>query len=643
MNHIKWIALTLTLIFISNLFADDFYFSRGEKIMLEAQTDIVLLRKSEFRKNQMANLGGKEVAFSKEYSRAENSFQLINIDFQKLKKQVSTKEYILPVFKDKTGKLVLPTENIIVGISPNASKSDLEKLALKYSIVLKAKDSPMPGMAIFTVPPELTEEILRISNHLYEDKKTRWAHPDFIAPFYKRAVVNDPLFDIQWHLTNDGHLANTTLGADAKVATAWNTTMGTSAVRICIFDDAVEKDHEDLISNFVSGLDLDTMGPDPSPQVLDGENAEIHGTACAGVAVARGDNGIGVSGAAPFCSLMGIRWGNTIGSDTAGFYWARTNGADVISCSWGTTMQDALYEAIRDAAVNGRNGLGCTILFAAGNSEKTISKHDPARHPYVICVTASDAMDKRSSYSSYGDVASITAPSSGNSSPGITTTDYMGSKGYSLDNYCYATDTSGFGGTSSATPLAAGIAALCLSVNSNLTFLNVKALLQETADKIDASSHAYNAAGWNEYLGYGRINAGKAMQLAQNFTNTPFAFISAKGKIKNNKLVAKLEYQSGMLADYKGQVIVELDGNLVGTFDATTWKWNKKKIKGKNKNTNKDLIKVTAKLTKKLIIVKVKNLSYTPATSTPELTLAFNSGQIGKITLNLNAKGKFKQ
>jgi len=325
---------------------------------------------------------------------------------------------------------------------------------------------------------------------------------------------------------------------------------------------------------------------------------------------------------------------------------ARTNGADIISCSWGTIMQDALYEAIRDAAVNGRNGLGCPIFFAAGNSGKKISKFDPARHPYVICVTASDARDTRSSYSSFGDVASITAPSNGNSSPGITTTDYMGVKGYSPDNYCRATDATGFGGTSSATPLAAGIAGLCLSVNTNLTYLNVKAILQETADKIDSSSHAYNAAGWNEYLGYGRINAGKAVQLAPNYTNTPFAFLSAKGKInsKTGKMTAKLQYQSGMLANYTGEVIVELDGNTVGTFTAGAgnWKWNKKKEKGKNKAANKNLIKITAKLTKKQIIVKIKNLSYTPVGSTTELTLAFTSGQIGKITLNLDAKGKFK-
>jgi subtilisin family serine protease len=640
----KITKLLLASLFISSLiFADDFYWSLGQKVKIIKQDNLAVVPVNNFSAAALKNNNFKLETWPKQFRRATGKYQLINTK-ESAPGSLQTKN-VLPVYKDQTGELILPTENIIIGIKKDSSKSGIKILAEKYGLELKHFNSPMPGMAVLSVPPEKFSEIIDLSNELRNDSEIRWAQSDFIAPHYKRTVVNDPLFNIQWHLTNDGHLANATVGADAKVATAWATTMGTSVVRVCIFDDAVEKDHEDLSPNFVAGLDLDTMGPDPSPQVLAGENAEIHGTACSGVAVSRGNNGLGGSGAAPYCSLMGIRWGTTDGTDVKGFFWARTNGADIISCSWGTRMGNALYEAIRDAAVNGRNGLGCPIFFAAGNSGKKISKYDPARHPYVICVTASNAQDKRSSYSSYGDVASVTAPSDDSGMPGITTTDYMESKGYSSDNYCRATDSTGFGGTSSATPLAAGIGALCLSANTNLTYLNVKALLQETADKIDSSTHTYNSYGWNEYLGYGRINAGKAVQLAQNYTNTPFAFISAKGKInvKSKKMTAKLQYLSGMLYNYKGDVTVELDGNVVATFDASSWKWNTKNPKGKNKNANKDLLKITAKLTKQKIILKIKNLAYVPTGNSTELTLAFSGGQIGKITLNLSSKGKFKQ
>jgi subtilisin family serine protease len=644
----KLLAL-ITVIVAFSVIADDFYWSLGQKRKITKQNNLAVVKKS----NSQLPIGASTLKalnieikeWPLEFEHAAIKYQLLSTDFSKLKFTEEKNQYILPVYKNELDQLFCPTENIIIGINKNEERKQIETLAKKYNLKLKSFNSPMPGMAVLTVPNKLTDKIVELANKLRNEKITRWAHPDSLAPHYKRAVVNDPLFDIQWHLTNDGHLAGATLGADAKVAGAWNTTMGTSSVRVCIFDDSVEMNHEDLSNNFVAGLNLDDMGPDPSPRVFEGENAEEHGTACSGVAVARGNNGIGVSGAAPYCSLMGIRWGTTGGDDTAGFFWARTNGADIISCSWGTTMSDALYEAIRDAAVNGRNGLGCPIFFAAGNSGSEVSKFDPARHPYVICVMASNAQDKRASYSSYGDVASIAAPSNDSSMPGITTTDDTGAHGYSSDNYCRATDDTGFGGTSSATPLAAGIGALCLSVNSNLTYLNVKSLLQETADKIDSSTHAYNSAGWNEYLGYGRINAERAVQLAPNYTNTPFAFVSAKGKInaKAKKIVAKLEYLSGILAGYKGEVTVELDGNVVATFDSSLWKWNKKNIKGKNKSIDKNLIKITAKSNKKQIIIKIKNLSYVPSGNTAELTIAFTGGQIGKINLALDTKGKFKQ
>ena len=638
--------LLLVSLFITTLiFADDFYWSLGQKIKIIKQDNLAVTPVNNSSSAMLKNNNIKLGTWPKQFRRANGKYQLINTKKSTLNNIQIEKQHLLPVYKDQTGELILPTENIIIGIKKEATENEIKILAEKYGLKLKEFNSPMPGMAVLTVPEDKFNEIIDISNKLRNDPKTRWAQSDFIAPHYKRSIINDPLFNIQWHLTNDGHLANATIGADAKVATAWATTMGTSAVRVCIFDDAVEKDHEDLSPNFIAGLDLDTMGPDPSPQILDGQKAEIHGTACSGVAVSRGNNGLGGSGAAPYCSLMGIRWGTTDGTDVKGFFWARTNGADIISCSWGSRMGNALYEAIRDAAVNGRNGLGCPIFFAAGNSSKKISKYDPARHPYVICVTASNAQDKRASYSSYGDVASITAPSNGNGAPGITTTDYMGAKGYSLDNYCRATDSTGFGGTSSSTPLAAGIGALCLSANTNLTYLNVKALLQETADKIDTAYNSYNSAGWNKYMGYGRINAGKAVQLAPNYTNTPFSFISAKGKIntKSKRITAKLQYLSGMLYKYNGDVTVELDGNVVGTFDAASWKWSTRTPKGKNRNTNKDLLKITAKLTKQNITLKIKNLAYVPAGNTTELTLAFNGSQIGKITLNLSSKGKFKQ
>jgi len=506
------------------LFADDFYWSCGHKKYVTLQTDYALIQTekiSEKAAQTLYKLQADKIEFPKEYKQLSGGWSLLRVDAKQLRNQVINQQILL-VYKDKRGKLVLPTRDIVVRLKEKIDDSSVKKLAQRHGVSVKKINYPLPGTAMLTVPASTSEEILKISNAIHDDEKTTWAHPDVLPPFYKRGTVNDPLFSIQWHLTNDGHLATSVAGADAKVAGAWDTTMGNSNIRICVFDDSVEKDHEDLAPNFVSGLNLPDMGPDPSPQIFTGEYAEFHGSACAGVAVARGNNSIGVSGAAPNCSLMGIRWGNAPASaDAAAFYWARTNGADVISCSWGTDMDTALFEGIKDAAENGRNGLGCVILFAAGNSDASIGANDPARHPDIICVVASNCKDERASYSSYGSTASIAAPSNDDNILGITTTDITGTRGYSSDNYCRATDNSGFGGTSSSTPLAAGIVGLCLSVNPNLTREEVKSLLQETADKIDSGNYPYSD-GWNQYLGYGRINAFRAVQMADNTNSSAF-------------------------------------------------------------------------------------------------------------------------
>jgi len=532
----KNLSIAFLLLFSNLIVTADYYWSCGQKRHITLQKDYVLIRDSKISKKTVQTLEDLQAVkenFPKEYKQLSANWNLIKVDANKLKTQGINQQF-LSVYKDSFGKLVLPTKDIVVKFKEKIDNKIVEELAVCYGVSVKKINYPLPGTAMLTISSTSSETILDIANKIHKDAQTRWAHPDILSPFYKRGTVNDPLFPLQWHLTNDGHLATSVAGADAKVADAWDITMGDSQIRICIYDDSVEKDHEDLAPNYVSGLNLEDMGPDPSPRIFTGENAENHGTACAGVAVARGNNAIGVSGAAPNCSLMGIRWGDAPASaDAAAFYWARTNGADVISCSWGTDMETVLYDAISGAATYGRDGLGCVILFAAGNSDALIGAKDPANHPDVICVVASNCKDERASYSSYGSSASIAAPSNDNDILGITTTDDTGSNGYSPDNYCRATDDTGFGGTSSATPLAAGIAGLCLSVNPKLTREEVKSLLQETADKIDSGNYPYTG-GWNQHLGYGRINALQAVTIANKTNNsfvTPAFSFSSTGNV----------------------------------------------------------------------------------------------------------------
>jgi len=127
----------------------------------------------------------------------------------------------------------------------------------------------------------------------------------------------------------------------------------------------------------------------------------------------------------------------------------------------------------------------------------------PAAHPESIAVGAVTDLGCRSAYSQYGPELAVVAPSNGGAS-GITTTDRTGSAGYNTSGAYY----SGFGGTSSATPLTSGVAGLVLSADSSLTEAQVRATLQSTADKVGPEPYV---AGRNDRYGYGKVNAQAAV------------------------------------------------------------------------------------------------------------------------------------
>ncbi len=130
----------------------------------------------------------------------------------------------------------------------------------------------------------------------------------------------------------------------------------------------------------------------------------------------------------------------------------------------------------------------------------------PASHADTIAVGASTEYDYRSDYSCYGTGLDFVAPSDGGFKY-IATTDRTGMNGYSLGNY-----TDYFGGTSASAPLSSGVAALMLSKNPNLTAVRIRTIMQQSCDKIGPVQ--YNGDGWNQYYGYGLINARSAVTIA---------------------------------------------------------------------------------------------------------------------------------
>jgi hypothetical protein len=209
------------------------------------------------------------------------------------------------------------------------------------------------------------------------------------------------------------------------------------------------------------------------------------------------------------------------------FRWVADQDADIISCSWGPQdgtgavdpLPDITRAAIRHCVQQGRGGKGIPIFWAAGNGNESVSLDGYAANPDVMAIAASTSRETRAPYSDFGTEIFICAPSSGRRADGdqrIFTVDRLGAAGYNTGSTSLG-DTAGdytndFGGTSSSTPLVAGIAGLMLSVNPNLTVSQVKEILQQTADKIGSG---YSASGHSDQFGYGRVNALAALREVQ--------------------------------------------------------------------------------------------------------------------------------
>lgn len=420
--------------------------------------------------------------------------------------------------------LMIPLDSIYVEFKPDADPKAINRLLATHKLELMPAEGDNPNAFLLKLTSESTANPIKIANALAALGHVELAEPDFAMKMQLFLhIPTDPRFRDQWHLENRGGFG-LTAGADVAAPAAWDLTRGDRSVVVAVMDDGVQISHPDFSSpgKIVAPRDFGQNDFDPSPAAID----DNHGTACAGVAVAD-ENGIGVVGLAPNCALMPIRTSGMISNQTiqALFDYATTSGADVISCSWGVaadffTLSTPMIESIRRAAQNGRNGRGCVVLFAAGNEDRPVDGFDGATrvrsgfaiHPDVIAVAASNSNDVRSHYSNFGAQIWVCAPSSGSGGRRIVTTDRTGSAGYQTGDY---TTVNGFGGTSSSTPLVAGLCGLILSVNPDLTSGEVREILRDTARKIDPGSGNYDVNGHSDLYGFGRVDAFLAVQEAQ--------------------------------------------------------------------------------------------------------------------------------
>jgi subtilisin family serine protease len=443
----------------------------------------------------------------------------------------------------ETQEPVLYTENIYIRFREDLDADDCEEIIRGAGLTVKQR-LDFATNAYFAAAPEGTgQRVFDIAQELLNRPDVVYCHPELIQERRRKQV-----FPQQWHLKATT-VNNVAVNAHVNVEAAHTMTRG-AGVTVAVIDDGVDIDHPEFggAGKVVAPRDatLRTSDPRPKDTVPSREDGDNHGTACAGVACANGLEG--ASGVAPLAKLMPIRLASGLGSifEAEAFRWAADNGADVISCSWGpadgqwwnpndprhtrvVALPASTKDAIDYAVTNGRGGRGCVVLFAAGNGNESVDNDGYASYDKVVAVAACNDQSKRSVYSDFGKAIGCAFPSSDFGyapfnhpealTPGIWTTDRLGNFGYNPGDVRFGDAagkfTNDFGGTSSACPGAAGVAALILSANPALRWNEVKDLLRRACDRIDPQGGQYDANGHSDFYGHGRLNAETAVKLAK--------------------------------------------------------------------------------------------------------------------------------
>jgi subtilisin family serine protease len=336
-------------------------------------------------------------------------------------------------------------------------------------------------------------------------------------------VPNDPYWPYEWHLL------------DITADKAWDTVKGDPSVIVAIMDTGLEVTHPDLAANVwtnpgeIPGNGIDDDGNGYVDDVHgydfaygDGDPNDNygHGTACAGLVAAVQDNATGVTGVAPLCQVVGVKAANDSGyfydsANVPAFLYIADMGFNVVSMSF---FADQVTPAEKDA-VDYCWSKGVVLVAAAGNDSSVIPYY-PGAYEHVISVAATDGGDNRAWFSDYGSWVDVAAP-------GVSLATTWPGGSY----------TTGFAGTSGATPHVAGLAALLFSAKPGATNAEVRAALEDTG-------HPTIDPTLGNYTNYGRIDCKAAVDRIQGTTSggaaPRFLFAAPVGGDPNFKLIRSL-------------------------------------------------------------------------------------------------------
>jgi subtilisin family serine protease/subtilisin-like proprotein convertase family protein len=468
----------------------------------------------------------------------------------------------------------LITDTFFIKFKPGTTAETIDQF-LRYEN-LEVVQNLGQNTLLVRVTTETGRNPIKTANLAAARDDVEYAEPNLVRQLQRFAFIPaDQLFSQQWHLHAPQDETELLAMAGIFAPDAWEITRGSRDIVICVADDGFDLTHPDFQgSNKVVGR-LNAFESNGTVFYTDDvlpKSGDYHGTPCAGVALAE-INGQGTVGVAPGCAFLAVRF--PLNFDDAAMiqmFQRISREADVVSCSWGYGPADApLSRAFSDTIstlvrTGGRRGKGLVICVAAGNNNCPVKDLDNTRtyeyidvlgvrrsysgkidrwiaaHPDVITVSGCTSLKTRSAYSSWGREICVCAPT--NNWNDLTFADLPGRGVVTTDNEDLGDGftrgsryTDQFGGTSSATPTVAGVCGLILSRNPNLTALQVKQLLQQTADKdlkIESETPVNEPGnfvdGFSLWFGHGKVNAAKAV----------------KGAVPEREITIDREVQAGL-------------------------------------------------------------------------------------------------
>ncbi|XP_032227541.1 proprotein convertase subtilisin/kexin type 6 isoform X2 [Nematostella vectensis] len=410
-------------------------------------------------------------------------------------------------------------------------KTQADRIAKSHGYINLGPVGTLDGFYLFRHDDHPKRSRRSLEDHtdrLLREESVKWAEQQVIKRRVKRdfiPILNDPLFEEQWHLHNKkaGYEA-----FDHHVLPVWQMGVYGKDVVVSILDDGIEYTHDDLKENYdkLASYDFNSNDADPAPRYTwNDENR--HGTRCAGEVAAQMNNSVCGVGVAPKAKVGGVRMldGDVTDAVEAGSLSLNPQHIDIYSASWGPDDDGKTVDgparlarkAFTDGIEKGRGGKGSIYVWASGNGGRTSDNCNCDGYTNSIYTLSISSVTEIGNSPWYSEACSSTLASA------FSSGSWNNRKIVTVDvrNRCTKTHT----GTSASAPLAAGILAMALEVNRNLTWRDMQHIVVRTCtmDKLNMHDVVTNGVGRlvSHTFGYGLLDATRLVKLARVWRTVP--------------------------------------------------------------------------------------------------------------------------